>query len=392
MIPFNEAYDIVQQSVRPMPAESVPLQAACGRILAQDIRTDVAMPPFDRVMVDGYACRRADLGEPMTVLETVGAGHAPTRAIEPGTCSNIMTGAVKPEGADCVFMVEHSREEEDGRVRFIGDTTNDNISPYGKHMVPGDTLLTAGHAIRPPDIAVLATTGSTTVDVARQPRVGIIATGDELVEPECTPDATQIRNSNAYQLCAQVETAGCVANYVGIAMDNTESLHEHISRGLRENDVLLLSGGVSMGEFDLVPGVLKENGVRIQFDRVAIQPGKPTTFGVTDTETCFGLPGNPVATYTIFELVVKPYLYALMGHDYAPLDVRLPLGEPFTRKSGGREAWVPAVIRPGGTIGKVDYHGSAHINALCHAHGLIAFPQGVTTLEEGRVMAIRLTR
>lgn len=391
MISFEEAYATALGSVRTMGTETVELRHAAGRILAQDVVADMAMPPFNRAMVDGFACRREDLDKTLTVVETIAAGYAPKTTIEAGTCAKIMTGAPVPEGADCVFMVEHSEETDEG-VRFTAEDSGVNIAPMGKDVQPNDLLLSPGHRLAPPDIAVLASMGYPEVTVSCRPNVGVIATGDELVMPEETPTPVQIRNSNAYSLCAQVEAMGCDAVFEGIARDNEASLRNVIGGAIERNDVVLLSGGVSMGEFDLVPTILKELGVEILFDRVRIQPGKPTTFGKSDSVFCWGLPGNPVATYTIFELAVKAFLFKMMGHDYAPPMIRMPLGETFTRKAGGRKAWVPVMVSNAGTLTKIDYHGSAHINALCHAHGIIPFPEGVTEMAEGTVVELRLTR
>lgn len=391
MISFEEAYAIALDTVQRVGTETVALREVAGRILAQEIVADMAMPPFDRAMVDGFACRRVDLDTKLTVVETIAAGYAPEKRIEPGTCAKIMTGAPVPEGADCVFMVEHS-EELDGGVRFVAEKTGDNIAPMGKDVQPDDTLLRPGHRLAPPDIAVLASMGYPEVTVSCRPNVGVIATGDELVTPAEKPTPVQIRNSNAYSLCAQVEAMGCVANFEGIARDTEASLREVIGGAMERNDVVLLSGGVSMGEFDLVPTILKELGVEILFDRVRIQPGKPTTFGKSDRVFCWGLPGNPVATYTIFELAVKAFLFKMMGHDYSPPMLQMRLGETFSRKAGARKAWVPVMVSDAGTLTKIPYHGSAHINALCHAHGIIPFPEGTTEMVEGTVVELRLTR
>lgn len=393
MISFSEAYETAMASIRPMGEESVPLREAAGRVLAQAISADMPMPPFNRAMVDGFACRRVDLDRELRINETIAAGYVPSKSIREGECAKIMTGAPVPEGADCVFMVEHSESAVDGlAVRFVNEHTNDNIAPLGKDLQTGDCILESGHRLHAPDVAVLASMGYDKVQVAIQPRVGVIATGDELVEPSETPTIAQIRNSNAYSLCAQVESLGCIANYEGIAKDNDASLNERIGTALSRNDVVIMSGGVSMGEFDLVPKILKKHGIRILFDRVAVQPGKPTTFGLSDTNFCWGLPGNPVATYIVFELIVKAFLLRMMGHDYNPITIRMPLGEDFTRKGAGRIAWVPVLTTDEGTITRIPYHGSAHINALCHAHGIISFPEDVTVLPAGTLVQLRLTR
>jgi molybdopterin molybdotransferase len=393
MISFEEAYSIALQSARRMGTEVIALRDTPGRILAEQVVVDMAMPPFDRAMVDGFACRRADLPGELSVVETVAAGYMPTKSIGAGECAKIMTGAPVPEGADCCFMVEHSESSPDGKtVRFVNEKTNDNIAVMGKDLQPNDDILDPGHRILAPDVAVLASMGYPEVEVYVRPEVGVIATGDELVEPDLTPEPAQIRNSNAYALCAQVEAMGCIANYEGIARDNDESLNEVIGRALERNDVVLMSGGVSMGEFDLVPRILKEHGIKILYDRVAVQPGKPTTFGLSDDVFCWGLPGNPVATYTIFELVVKAFLFRMMGHDYSPPTIRMPLGEEFTRKNSARTAWVPVMTTSEGTIKRIPYHGSAHINALCHAHGVMPFPEGVSEMAAGTIVELRLTR
>ncbi|MEK7794165.1 MAG: gephyrin-like molybdotransferase Glp [Candidatus Hydrogenedentota bacterium] len=391
MISLAQAYEIVIAAARPLPAERVPLVECRGRVLAEPVVADMAMPPFDKSMVDGYACRRVDLPGPLELVEVIAAGMSPEKIVGRGQCSKIMTGAPIPEGADCVFIVEHSREV-DGRVTWTGEHTADNIVPRASDVREGETLLHPGHAVRPQDVAVLASMGYAEPLVARRPSVAVIPTGDELVEPGEKPGPSQIRNSNAYQLCGQVESAGGLPHYLGVARDTGHALHEKISDAIRKHDVVLLSGGVSMGDYDLVPGVLRENGVEILFDKIAVQPGKPTVFGVSPEAFCFGLPGNPVSTFAVFELLVKPFLLKLQGHDYRPPVVRAALAETFTRKVASREAWVPVTLDAEGRARRVEYHGSAHIAALSFADGLIAFPVGDSTLEEGRVVAVRLLR
>ena len=392
MISFDEALDIALGAARRLDTEQIELAQARNRVLAQEVRADISMPPYDMAMVDGYACRRADLGSELRVVETVPAGYAPAKATGPGECAKIMTGAMLPEGADCVFMVEHSEPTDGGGVRFTREDTSDNILPLGKNIAKGDLLLSPGHRILASDVAVLASMGCVRPKVYKRARVAVIATGDELVEPEIQPSPVQIRSSNGVQLCAQVEAMGCIATYIGIAHDTEESLEACLKSAMDGHDLALFSGGVSMGEFDLVPGILEKNGIKIQYDRVAIQPGKPTTFAYSDDLFCFGLPGNPVSTFVIFELLVKPFLLAMMGHDYRPPQVRMRLASTMTRKSGARKAWVPVVTTDDGRIARVDYHGSAHINALCHAEGIIAFPEGTTELPEGTEVAVRLIR
>ncbi len=392
MISFDEAYRIALGSARVLGEEAVALSEAAGRVLAQDVTADAPMPPYDKAMVDGYACRRADLGGPLRVVETIAAGYAPKKTIGPGECAKIMTGAMLPSGTDCVFLVELSEAAADGAVRFTGTATDDNIALRGRDYRRGEALIARGARIHPPEIAVMASVGCVRPQVYRRPRVAVLATGDELVEANQTPDAWHIRNSNGPQVCAQVARMAIAPQYIGIAKDNAESVGECLSLAVAQSDVVLISGGVSMGDFDLVPGGLRERGFEILFDRVAIQPGKPTTFAVGEGRCCFGLPGNPVSSFVIFELLVRPFLYALMGHAYRPLCVRMPAGDVFTRKSGTRRAWVPVTLGADGTVRRTGYHGSSHISALCGAEGLIAFDEGVMQIPAGTLVDVRLIR
>lgn len=391
MIPFEEAYDRAMASARTLGVERVALADVRGRVLAEPVRADMDMPPFDKSMVDGFACRRADLEDALRVVTTVAAGYAPERAVSAGECAKIMTGAQVPEGADCVFMVEHSETLDGGQVRCTRDDTNTNIAPRGKDVRTGDGLLEPGHRILAQDVGTLAAMGYAEVDVFRRPRVGVIATGDELVEPSGKPSAVQIRNSNGHQVFAQASAMGVEVRYGGIARDNETDLNAKLGALLADCDVVLFSGGVSMGEFDLVPKALAAHGIDIVFDRVAMQPGKPTTFAKSDTHFVFGLPGNPAATFVVFELLAKPFLYRMMGHEYHPPMLRIPLAEDFNRASGGRKAWVPVRLSEDG-VHRLAYHGSAHITALSHADGLAPFPEGATDLPAGTLVEVRLIK
>jgi molybdopterin molybdotransferase len=250
--------------------------------------------------------------------------------------------------------------------------------------------MSTGTRLRPQDIAMLASVGCVSPQVARKPRVGIIATGDELVEPDVIPDISQIRSSNSHQLLAQVLASDAIPAYYGIARDTDESLDATLKSAMADSDVVMLSGGVSMGDFDLVPGIMKANGLKILFDEIAIQPGKPTTFSVSDDTWCIGLPGNPVAAFSQFELLVKPFLYRLMGHDYSPPNLRLPMARTHARQRFVRESWFPAMITADGTVLPCEFHGSAHVESLCEADCLGTMPAGVASLEEGALVSIRL--
>jgi len=392
MITFEEAYEMVMDRAVRLGTESVPLAESLHRILAQDVCSDIDMPPFDKSAMDGYACRRVDLQNILTVIENIPAGVSPQKSVGENECSKIMTGAVVPDGADCVIMVEYTDRVSENRIRFLKDDTKGNICFRGEDVKAGDMVLKKGARILPQHIAVLATAGCSEPLVSVKPRVGVIATGSELVEPSEKADGPKIRNSNGWQLAAQVEQAGAVANNYGIAVDIEEVLDAVVKKALAENDVLLLSGGVSMGDYDLVPGILRDNGIQLLFDKVAIQPGRPSTFGVSETMRCFGLPGNPVSTFTQFELLVKPFLFQMMGGDAQPDVVPAALKSELKRRRSDRAATIPVKFVQPGVVEKVDYHGSAHITAMCETDGFIRFPLGEIVLKKGaRVDVVRLS-
>ncbi|HRW62361.1 MAG TPA: molybdopterin molybdotransferase MoeA [Bacteroidales bacterium] len=387
MITIEQAYDIVINNAYSLPTEKINFTDSLGRILAEDVVSDIEMPPFDKSAMDGYACRRADLKNKLEIIEVIPAGKTPEKEIGQNQCANIMTGAPIPKGADCVVQVELTKVE--GNFVIITDPPHrNNISYQGEDVKIGTKVLNKGIKIEAQHIAVFAAVGYTNVLVYKQPKVGIISTGDELVEPQNKPSVSQIRNSNGYQLIGQVKSCGAIANYIGIAEDTPEDTFDKVSKALQENDIVLLTGGVSMGSFDFVPQVLEQAGVQIMFDAIAVKPGKPTTFGMAGNKFCFGLPGNPVSSYMQFDLLVKPLIYRLMGQDYKPLDIRMPMGTEYKRKHADRKAYFPVIIG-NGEVFPVDYHGSAHIHALSSAHGIVNMEIGQTIIKKGEMVHVR---
>lgn len=389
MIKLNEALKIVLNSATPLPSEQVEMAEAAGRVLSADVTSDIEMPPFNKSAMDGYACRREDLPNPLQVLETIPAGSAPTKIIGKNQCSKIMTGAPVPNGADCVVMFEYTEACGDNAIRFTGNRTKTNICSRGEDTKTGDVVIRSGTLIQNRHIPVLASVGCTNPTVARRPKVAVIATGDELVEPSCAPGNSQIRNSNAHQLRAQIKSIGAIPVYYGIAKDREDSLRPIIKKASAECDVILLSGGVSTGDFDLVRAVLQQEQFTLLFETIASKPGKPTVFGKADNCFCFGLPGNPVSTYILFENLVKPFLFKLMGHDYKHQDVPMRLGCSIQHKRGNRDSWIPVKITEPGVIKPIEYHGSAHLKALADADGLICLPMETLELAEGATIAFR---
>lgn len=388
MIEFEEAYKIVTNSTVFLSSENVELEDSLGRVLAADIFSDMDMPPFNKSAVDGYACRKADLADKLEVIEIIPAGVEPKKTISPGKCAKVMTGGVVPQGADAVIMVEHTEDIDENTIRFLMEKTNTNICYIGEDIKKNDKVLEKGTFIRAQEIAILASVGATFPLVYRQPVVGIISTGDELVEPDQKPAISQIRNSNAAQLMAQVKASNAVAKYIGIAKDTEASTREIITRALESCDVVLLTGGVSMGDFDYVPKVLQDLGIEIQFKSIAVQPGRPTVFGNKAGQYLFGLPGNPVSSFVQFELLVKPLLYQLMGTRLKTLNFDLPMGKTYTRRKAKRKSFLPVKIE-NGKVFPVEYHGSAHIHSYIFADGIVAIEIGNSTLEEGELVHVR---
>ena len=389
MIPFEEAYDIVMKSAPELDSERVDLETVLNRILAEDIKSDVDIPPFDKSAMDGYACRKEDLAQELRVVETIPAGKPAPKHIGKNECAKIMTGAMVPVGADCVIMVEFTEETRPGVIRFTGEDTYRNICYAGEDIKTGDVVFRKGVGITSQAIALLASVGCVRPRVACRPRVGIIATGNELVEPNAKPRVFQIRNSNSHQLCAQVESMGAVPCYYGIAEDREQVIDRMLKDAAAQNEVVLVSGGVSVGEFDLVPDILRKNGFKLLFEKIAIKPGMPTVFGHCDGVFCFGVPGNPVSTFVIFELLVKPFLYKMMGHRFEPRVAPMRLEKTISRKQTERASWIPVTVGNSKGAIPVEYHGSAHIMALCGAVGLVCIPVGVKELPEGTIVDVR---
>ncbi len=389
MISFEEASKIIYNAAATLGEEGVPLRDSPGRVLAADVIADTDMPPFDKSAMDGFACRREDLGGELEVVEIIKAGDLPKKSIGRGECSKIMTGGRVPEGADCVIMVEQVEEVSSNRIVFTGSKTAGNIAKKGEDIRSGQAALKKGVLIKPQHVAVMASAGCANPRVYKRPKVAVLNTGDEIVEASVKPEGTCIRNSNGPQLIAQIENTGAIPNYMGIVEDTPQATDKALSRALSQNDIVLVTGGVSAGDYDHVPAILKEIGVTTEFEKVAVKPGRPTVFGSKEGRFVFGLPGNPVSSFTIFELMVKPFIFRCMGYDYNPVPLIRPLSASYKRKKSDRIAWIPVSCNERGEVLPVDYHGSAHIHSLCFADGLMPVPAGVKELNKGDFVDVR---
>lgn len=345
MIPLSQAFDLVIQNTGRLPAENVELLQASGCVLAEDVVSELDQPPFARSSMDGYALRAEDAAQAPAQLLVVGfipAGVFPDIKIEKGKAAKIMTGAPLPPGADSVQMIEKTRPVAGNRVEILEAVSpGKNVSPRGSEAVAGQVVASAGSFISPAVIGLLAAVGKSEVPVYRRPAVAIIATGDELIDLTQTPAPGQIRNSNSLALAAQVAKLGARADLLGVARDQHQQIRELLHRGLAY-DVVLLTGGVSMGDLDLVEDVFAELGVQVFFNQVAVKPGKPVVFARLGEKLIFGLPGNPVSAATTFELLARPALRKLMGFSVYQNQIVAAQLEASIKNRSQREYYAPA--------------------------------------------------
>jgi molybdopterin molybdotransferase len=390
MLTYQEARRAVVEEVArakgPRVTAIVSVWDALGFVLAEEVRTDREYPPFHRSTRDGYAVRAAEVsaGATLRCVAEIKAGDSVTQPLARDTCAQIMTGAAVPDGADAVVMIEHTNRDGDSvrfeRVALPGQ----NIVPRGSEVKLGQTILSAGARLGYAELALAAQVGATQLRCASKPRVAILSTGDEVIAIDQQPGAFQIRNSNSVSLAAQVRLAGGEPVLLGNAADRVDVLREKISRGLLQ-DVLVLSGGVSMGKYDLVETVLKDMGAQFYFDAVAIRPGRPAVFGKCGDTFVFGLPGNPVSTMVTFELFVVPAIDLLNGtraRDLALVEARL--GAPLNEKQGLAH-FLPARVEWRGTTPEVKalpWQGSGDVAALAHANCYL-----VVAADRGQVSA-----
>jgi len=392
----QSARDVVLQhcerNIGKQTIESVALLESFQRVLAEPVFLDHDQPPFARSMRDGFALRTEDAMPAPVLLRCVGevrAGEMTETTLKSGEAMQIMTGAPVPEGANAVAMVENTDRPSDGLVRVLKPVKDgENIAPKGSERRAGDTVLLPGRRISALEAAVLASAGKAKVLVHRRPVVAILATGDELVAVEVMPCAGQIRNSNSFSLYGQVLKSGGIPLILDTARDNLADLRRQIRRGL-EADVLLVSGGVSMGKYDLVEPVFEELGVMVHFESVSMRPGKPTVFATWKDRWVFGLPGNPLSTFVAFELFVRPVLSALQGLPAVNLPVVRGLLQVDVVERSGRSAFLPARVSSGsGTleISPVDWKGSADVFGGVESNGLLIVPAHAARLTRGETV------
>jgi molybdopterin molybdotransferase len=399
LLSVSEARARLLEKFAPLPAERAPLAAALGRVLAEDIIAAQDVPPFANSSMDGYAVRLAEVrGAARTapaVLPVSGdipAGSGLPAPLAPGTAMRIMTGAPLPLGAEAVVPVEDTDDRRDNTGAppkqiqiFAGAAAGENIRPVGQDVRAGQTVLAAGHVLRPAALGVLASLGRVQVMVHRRPRAAVLSTGDELVAADQVPGPGQIRDTNGYTVPAAVERCGGAALPLGIARDHAEDVRAKLLAAVAAGvDLILSTAGVSVGAYDVVKSVVEQEGA-LDFWRVRMRPGKPVAFGQVRGVPFIGLPGNPVSALISFEVFARPALLKLGGHRaWEKSTVTAILAEPLT--SDGRESYLRVRLERSGagyTARSAGDQGSAVLSALARANGLVIIPEGVREVRAG---------
>jgi len=372
---FSEARELVLRTIRErrhVPGiDEVPLAETAGRVLAEHVAADRDSPPVARSVRDGFAVRAVDLPGELRITGEVRAGERFAGEVGPREAIEIMTGAPVPTGANAVVMVEHTVREGD-RVRIDRSAEpHQNINPQGCEARAQEVVLHAGARLDYTGVAMLAAFGRASVKVFRKPEVAIVATGDEIVEVHERPAEFQIRNSNAYSLSAQVARAGGVPKILPLARDTVEHTRAIVAAAM-ESDLVLLSGGVSAGKYDVVEEVLAGFGAQFLFDRVSIQPGQPLVFGQVGEKFFFGLPGNPSSTMVTFEVFARAALELIGGEEEPSLHMPYARLTREFRQRIGLTRFLPARLSAdGGSVTPVDWHGSGDIPALTRANAYL---------------------
>ena len=398
MLRVDEALEIVLEQISPLAFEEVSLIDSLDRVLAEDIYAELDIPPFDNSAMDGYALSSLDVSGAspenhilIDVVEDLSAGNIARKEVGRGQAIKIMTGAPIPRGADSVVMVEET-EAIGNKVRIFEKVKPlQNIRQAGEDIRKGELVLKKGQIIGPAQMGIVASMGAGTVKVAKAPRVGILATGDELVGIEENIAPGKIRDSNTYSLFGQVKKTGGIPCNLGIAKDDKSRIRAKIEEGL-DYELLLISGGVSVGDYDYVKLVLSEMGAEIKFWKVAMRPGKPLVFGVINGKPIFGLPGNPVSSMVAFEVFVKPVILKMLGQKQSmKKEVDAVLEEGIKKKKGFRcflraqTNWEDGVYLAR-TTGP---QGSGILNSMALANSLMILPEEAELIEKGTKVTVR---
>lgn len=400
LTPLEEAQKIVLESTPVLGLEKIPLLDTLGRVLGEDIIVERDNPPWDNSAMDGFAVRWDDIkrehpiDKPVTlnVIEDVPAGKMPTKTVGPGQAIRIMTGAPIPKGADTVLKIEDTEQTPDSVRVFKPEPKGSNIRPQGEDVKKGERIIAKGTPVRPGEAGMLAILAKSFVFVHQRPRVAILSTGDELADLDERYSEEKIINSNSYGIAAAVQDAGGIPFLLGIAKDNPAALKEKISHGLTA-DILVLSGGVSMGDYDFTKAVFQDLGAAMNFWKLAIKPGQPLAFGKIQGKLAFGLPGNPVSSMVTFEQLVRPAMLKMGGHrSYGRPVVQALFQEKFSKRTDRRHFLRGVLTNEGGVfkVWTTGDQGSGILTSMVKANCLIDVPMDVERLNPGDPISVQL--
>jgi len=384
MIPLDEALRTLDETLPDVKlcSETVSVHSALGRVLIVDQTSHLDLPPFDKSAMDGYAILADDERDEYRLLETVAAGQIATKRLQPGTTVKIMTGAAVPPGAGRVIMVEHTKQHGDV-VKVLKHRGSTNICWQAEDIRRGDMILSAGTILSAVDITNLIACGVTEIQVVRRVRLAIISTGSEIVDSPVLLEPGKIMNANGPLLAALAAQYGLVVASEEFVRDDRAATAQALRTALDQADVVVLSGGVSVGDFDFVIEALADVGLKLHFSRVAVKPGKPMTYASAPGKVVFGLPGNPVSVYLTFHLFVLRAVALMTGAAAGLREFSLGLATDYQRRRAERVEYVPCKLTCDGAVKPVEYHGSAHLYALTEADGFFIVPTGVTELRAG---------
>lgn len=393
LTPLEEAQRIVLEAAKPLGLEKIPILDTLGRVLGEDIVAQRDNPPWDNSAMDGFAVRWEDIKQEhaitkpveLTIVEDVPAGKMPAKSVGPGQAIRIMTGAPVPSGADTVIKVEETEHTPDMVRVFKPEPRGANIRPQGEDVKKGERIIAKGTPIRPGEAGMLAILARSFVVVYQRPRVAILSTGDELADLDERFSEDKIINSNSYGIAAAVQEAGGIPILLGIAKDNPAALTEKISHGLNA-DILVLSGGVSMGDYDFTKAVFRDLGAEMNFWKLAIRPGQPLAFGKIQGKLAFGLPGNPVSSMVTFEQLVRPAMLKMGGHrSYGRPVVQAQFQEKFSKRNDRRHFLRGILTREQGVfhVRTTGDQGSGILTSMVRANCLIDVPTEVERVNPG---------
>jgi len=403
MITVDGALKKILENLQIMPGEEIGLTEGLGRVLAEDLYADADIPQLDNSAMDGYAVKSKDIAgcawarpKELRVIEDIRAGYLASRTVGVDEAIRIMTGAPLPEGADSVVMVEHTQSSGGGKrkelVRVFKETKAcENVRKSGEDIKKGELVARRGTRLNPAHIGVLASLGKARIIVVKKPKVAVLATGDEVIGLEEKMEPWKLRSSNTYTLCSQIAESGGVPRNLGIAKDEPDELEKKIKDGLQA-DIIVTSGGVSVGDYDFVKHVLAKLGGEVKFWQIAVRPGKPLTFGTIKDVPAFGLPGNPVSCMVSFENFVRPAILKMLGQkEDNHKEVQAELEETITKRSGlryflrARTEWKDGkyLTRTTGP------QGSGMLKSMAQANSLIVLPEEPRKVEKGAKVRVK---